>query len=320
MFSKNDNQANERIIYQAKPNLILGCKKAILGVILLAFVLSVSGKIIQFVGEMQVYLISQISLPLTRYTAIGVFVLILVIVVYIIWQIVGWYAKDYILTDSKIIIKSGVLLTRKNYMPYATIQDINTSQSIFARLFNVGSISVYSAYDNNQMSLENISNPSKVEEIIFSKMTQSMNRFAYNRKPNYLYRDMPLQDYDEDYYDDVSITPIAHEQAYGRRQYEYYPEDLSYDAGQRPRYEYEPYDESLEDSINRAMNTPQYGQNDNYYNQVRQDYSYSSDDEYYDETESYYDNQPSQDSSPRQDTQEESSEKIIRRHFDKFKR
>lgn len=320
MFSKNDNQANERIIYQAKPNLILGCKKAILGVILLAFVLSVSGKIIQFVGEMQVYLISQISLPLTRYTAIGVFVLILVIVVYIIWQIVGWYAKDYILTDSKIIIKSGVLLTRKNYMPYATIQDINTSQSIFARLFNVGSISVYSAYDNNQMSLENISNPSKVEEIIFSKMTQSMNRFAYNRKPNYLNRDMPLQDYDEDYYDDVSITPIAHEQAYGRRQYEYYPEDLSYDAGQRPRYEYEPYDESLEDSINRAMNAPQYGQNDNYYNQVRQDYSYSSDDEYYDETESYYDNQPSQDSSPRQDTQEESSEKIIRRHFDKFKR
>ena len=113
---------------------------------------------------MQVYLISQIKLPLTRYTAIAVFVVILVIILFIIWQIIGWYSKEYILTDSKIIVKSGVFLNRKNYMPYATIQDINTSQSIFSKLFNVGSISVFSAYDNNQISIENVSNPSEVEE------------------------------------------------------------------------------------------------------------------------------------------------------------
>ena len=165
MFKRNDKKANERVIYQAKPNLIFGCKKAILGFILLAIVLGASSPIIQFIGDMQVYLISRIKLSLTKYAAIALFVLILIIILYIIWQIVGWYAKEYILTDSRIMVKSGVLLTRKNYMPYSTIQDINSSQSIVSRIFNVGSISVYSAYDNTQMVIENISNPSEVEEI-----------------------------------------------------------------------------------------------------------------------------------------------------------
>ena len=60
-------------------------------------------------------------------------------------------------------------------MPYATIQDINTSQSIIGKIINVGSISVFSAYDNNQMELKSVSNPSEVEEAIFSRMVGSRN-------------------------------------------------------------------------------------------------------------------------------------------------
>ena len=158
LFNKNDNKANERILYKTKPNMLLGCKKAIYGAVLLVIVLFLSPMLIQFIGKMQVYLISQIKLPLTRYTAIAFFVIILIIIMYIIWQLINWYSMEYTLTDSRIIIKSGVLSTKRNYMPYATIQDVNTSQSIFARLFNIGSVSVYSAYDNNQMELKNISN------------------------------------------------------------------------------------------------------------------------------------------------------------------
>ena len=153
LFNKNDENPRDRVIYKTKPNMLLGCKKAIFGIVLLAVILFVSPIAIQFVGKMQVYLVSHINLALTRYTAIAIFVIILIDVVYIIWQLVGWYSIEYALTDSKIIIQSGVLSTKKNYMPYATIQDINTSQSFLARLFNVGSVSVFSAYDNNQMVL-----------------------------------------------------------------------------------------------------------------------------------------------------------------------
>ena len=171
LFNRNDKITNEKTIYQTKPNMLLGCKKAIFGVILLVVVLSVASPIITFIGEMQVYLISYVKLSLTRYTAIALFVIILFIILYIIWQLINWYYMEYILTDSRIIIKSGVLYTKKNYMPYGTIQDVSTSQSIVAKILNVGTVSVYSAYDNNQMKLANISNVKEVENIIFSRIS-----------------------------------------------------------------------------------------------------------------------------------------------------
>ena len=308
MFKKNDNKVNDRIIYQAKPNLILGCKKAIFGFILLIIVLSLSGYIIQFIGKMQVYLISYIKLSLTRYVAIAMFVVLLIIVLYIIWQIIGWYSKEYILTDSKIIVKSGVLITRKNYMPYSTIQDINTSQSIFARLVNIGSISLYSAYDNNHMSLEHISNPSKVEEIIFSKMTRNM---MFNHNQNYINPNNYYMESEDDYYDDV-ITPIKQEEQYAHKEYEYFPEDLNYNTNQRPKYEYEPYEQNLEDNINRVMsNYEEYDDNSH----VEEDYlsqDYGDEELYY--NENTYKNYSSN------EINEESSESAIKRHFDKFKK
>ena len=353
MFGKKDNQVNDRIIYQAKPNMILGCKKAILGFILLLIVLFISGPIIQFVGEMQVYLISYVKLSLTRYTAIAVFVVILLIVVYIIWQIIGWYSKEYILTESKIVVKSGVLITRKNYMPYSTIQDINTSQGIFSRLFNVGSVSVYSAYDNNQMSLDNISNPSQVEEIIFSKITQPrayyqphkdnfnnyhpisdsqsqfQNRDDYYRNHDYY---SPQENYyqSNDYYDDEDyvITPIRQEEQYVRREYDYYPEDINYQNPQRNRYEYEPYEESLEHNINRAMSDDYYSyddsrnsyQNESYYDEVRDNYSYGEDNVYYDSQDYSSYNEYQNDEDFQKSDDDDSSETVIKRHFDKFKK
>ena len=105
LFNKNEQRVNDIILYQTKPNMLLGCKKAILGIIILFVILTVSPMAIRFIGEMQVYLISQVKLPLTRYTAIAFFVVILINVIYIIWQLVGWYSMEYTLTESKIIIK-----------------------------------------------------------------------------------------------------------------------------------------------------------------------------------------------------------------------
>lgn len=322
LFDKNEGNISERIIYKTKPNMFLGCKKAIYGFILLAIVLIVSPMAIQFIGEMQVYLISYVKLSLTRYAAIAFFVIILFIILYIIWQLIGWYSLEYTLTDSKIIIKSGVLSTKKNYMPYVTIQDINTSQSIIAKLLNVGSISVFSAYDNNQLVLSNISNPSKVEEIIFSNMMGYQNfqkhpqqRFVerhQNIENNYLGRN--------DYYDDFEpITPIAREKELDyRRDYEYYPENIDAEKSSYNAYEYEPYDDNI-----RYEPREEYSKS-SYYDEVRNDYSYEDNDYYQNnDSEIYYNDGAdnfSQNDSEDMGENMDSSEKVIRRHFDKFKK
>ena len=323
LFDKNDARANERIIYKTKPNMILGCKKAILGIVLLIVILTVSPMVIKFIGEMQVYLISRINMSLTSYTAIAFFVIILINVIYIIWQLVGWYSVEYTLTDTKIIIKSGVISTKKNYMPYATIQDINTSQNILERLFNVGSVSVFSAYDNNQMELSNISNPSEVEEIIFSRMTGPRNFQAPPQQmPQYHergYRDDEYLSHDDylgrnDYYDEYEpITPITHERnSYSRREYEYYPENFE-NVSSRPShhtYEYEPYGNGLNQSRNPRQ-----------YNRMPDEHSYADNDYYQNNgPQSYYDEGADQYPQDGPEQVDASSERAIKRHFDKFKK
>lgn len=333
LFDKNDNKGSERTLYKTKPNMILGCKKAILGFIILLIVLSLSQVVIQYIGEMQVYMISYTRLPLTRYAAIAFFVVILIIILYIIWQLIRWYSIEYILTNSRIIVKSGVLFNKKSYMPYAKIQDINTSQSILARLFNVGSVSLFSAYDNNQIKLENISDPSKVEDIIFENMVSP--GYVPQEPRGFVNRGKKFrEDYsrNNDYYDEYEpITPINREIDNQRREYEYYPEDRVFDdaPNQFNQYEYEPYDD-VGYNIGRAMDNigsksqfEGYGRDsqNSYYEEVRGEYSYNNDDYYDDNGSELYYNDPDDFQHQEEDVEvDNSSETVIRRHFDKFKK
>ena len=332
LFGKNDERTAERVLYKTKPNMVLGCKKAIYGVVLLAIAFVVSPMVIQFIGKMQVYLISDIQMPLTRYTAIAFFVVILVIILYIIWQLLRWFSIEYTLTDTRIIIKTGLLSTKKNYMPYRTVQDVNTSQSILARLFNVGTVSAFSAYDNNQIKLENVSNPSKVEEIIFNNMLGYAN---FQEPPrNYIERASDNPRYsNDDYYDEYEpITPIGHERNnYPRREYEYYPEDdYGYRQPRQNTYEYEPYEDELERNVNRVMNTSNDNiryegsagpySNDGYYNEAMDDYSAGARDYYQDNNAEHYQRDVSDGVHQEVEEEDDSREKVIRRHFDKFKK
>lgn len=363
LFGKNEERANDAVLYKTKPNVFLGCKKAIFGVVLLVIIFIVSPRVIQFLGEMQVYMISYVKLPLTRYAAIAFFVVILIVILYIILQLIRWYSMEYILTNSRIIVKSGIISTKKNYMPYTTIQDINTSQSVFARLFNVGTVSLFSAYDNNQIKLENISDPSKVEEIIFSHMMGYRN-FQPNPR-NYISKDpqetrnqfVSRNDEDlfnqDEYYDEYEpITPIDHENQYQRREYEYYPEEFSFQSESPKKYEYESYDDGLDrrigknytdgihyegnsntfsndmygNDVNLPPNekydeTPNPTSNEINYNENVDDYSQGSDDYYYDyEPKIHYDDNDAEIHQNESEQVDDTSETVIRRHFDKFKK
>ena len=305
LFRSKGSSASEKILYQTRPNMVVACKKVIYASILIAILIFIAPIIVGFISEMQVYLISYVKLSLTKYTAIALFVLILIIVLYMIWQLIGWYATEYTLTDSRIIIKSGVLRTKKSYMPYATIQDVNTSQSILDRIINVGTISLYSAYDNSQLELANVSNPSEIENIIFSNIRIPPQQSYIPSEKNFL---RPKEErYEEDYYsDDDYITPIHNEreefyQKALNDDYEYYPEDLNYN--QPKRYEYEDLDDLVDKGI-RYEGAP------NYYPKQQQ-YSPKLN-----ERENYTDKNQEEVSQ----IVDESSEGAIKRHFDKFKK
>ncbi len=359
MLHSKDRITNEKTIYQTRQNPIVGCKKVIFGIVLLIIICCVASTVISFIGNMQTYLISFVNFTLTRYAAIALFVIIIFIILYIIWHLLKWYSTVYTLTNYRIITETGILRTKKSYMQYRTIQDINTSQSLIGKLINVGSISVYSAYDNNDIELENISNPSEVEEILFNAMhpireepqedlmyqksyssKKSRNKY-YNNEGDY----RPSDDYYYDSYEDDyrhSNNPPKY------RRYEYYDERDYQEKPKYKKYEYERYPENdnLEDNINSAMNdmgsnikfegfNPEYKkhQQNSYENQQ---HDYRNEEEYYDsldyeDSEPYYNdpdyesmeeyyNNNKEDFQFQQEETEDNQKSPVERHFDKFKK
>lgn len=112
-------------------------------------------------------------------------------------------------------------------MPYGTIQDVSTSQSIVAKILNVGTVSVYSAYDNNQMKLANISNVKEVENIIFSRISNQNNLRSRHYRD-----DFSINRHQPEYYSDDEYYEPSNDYRSKRRQYEdggYYGEEEYYE-------------------------------------------------------------------------------------------
>lgn len=390
---KNKKIANERTIYQNRPNMILGCKKAIYGIILLVILFWISGPVKALISDLQMYMISYIKIGLTGYVMLAIVLLMLFDLIYIIWQLLSWYSTSYTLTNQRIIAKKGVLNTKKTYMPYRSIQDIDLSQNIFEKILNIGTITAFSAYDNNSMVIANISNPGEVEEILFNQINEPHHEEMYDDrdvKPRGNMRKRPRPDYDhsnERYYEreyypeDYGQEPknLFREEessrySYPEYEYEEYPE---YGNRKRPQnYDYEYYNDNLEDDMGYAMNDidrkyssrnnypeerepyqeqhrrdsePYYNEPEPYhdiYNTDSEQY-YNSQETYHADPEPYYNSQEpyNTDSEPyyndydydsmeefyqnnkdemnihhEEKPQDESSEKIVERHFQKFNR
>lgn len=186
MFNKDKNKiANEKILYEAQPNFIMSCKNIFISLVILGVLFSIYTAGVQYIGGMQVYLISSVNLPLTRYFAIAMFILIIFVFAYIVWQLLIWNSTKYIITDHRVITKKGIINENRSYMSYNTIQDINVSQSILDKIFSVGTLSLYSAYDGKNLELTKVSGANNIEEIIF----ENMNNFRHSNFDNLGERD-----------------------------------------------------------------------------------------------------------------------------------
>uniref|UniRef100_UPI003869CA02 PH domain-containing protein n=1 Tax=Methanobrevibacter sp. TaxID=66852 RepID=UPI003869CA02 len=215
------------------------------------------------IGNMNVYLIESTKVPMTRYFAIAVFILIMIVILYIILKLLIWTSIKYTITESRVIVEKGILLQKKNYMPFNTIQDVSRSQSLLGKIFSVGTITLYSAYDGKDMELKDVSSPKKIEDIIFENM-----RGTHLRTRNF---------YDDDF--NSNFNPIRPNQEPGHYRRMEDLDDLELvDAKERKRQLRE-----IRRQAKQSRNNPNYNSNYN------SNYSspYGSNDPYYDDFGGY---------------------------------
>ncbi len=344
MFSKKNRKSNERVLYETRPNMVIGCKKAIWGVIVLWIIIYISNPIKSAIINLQTYFISYIKFGIVGYVSLAIILIMLLDLVYIIWQLLSWYSTVYSITNERIITKKGILNTKTYYMPFKSIQDVDLSQNIIEKIVNVGTITAYSAYDSNNIKLSNISNPGDVEDILFEKIHEDMYHQEkpqyyprethkksleqhYNKKHNPRYQRYDDYDLDYDYeanqgygdYNDDYEDGYKRKRSYRHYDYEEYPK-----FNEKPKnYEYEYYDDNLEDNITYAMesmendyytHSNEYEENEPYYN----DYDYDSMEDFYNNNKEEFDIPPEKPVNKRKN-QKRTSEEIFQRHFEKFR-
>ena len=263
MFGKDKKEEyHEKVLYEAQPNIFVYSKGILISMFVLGFLFFLYSAGVSFIGNMNVYLIESTKVPLTRYFAIAIFIIIMIVIAYIIIQLLIWTSIKYTITESRVIVEKGILFQKKNYMPFNTIQDVSRSQSLLGKMFSVGTITLYSAYDGKDLELKDISSPRKVEDLIFENMRGTHLRY-------------------QNIYDDNRnfnpIRPNSDEQPHYRRM-----EDLDdlelVDVKERKRQERE-----LRRQAKNPRNIPDYNSNYN------SDYPRGPNNNYYNEYDDYAD-------------------------------
>ena len=193
MFNRDDEKiVNENIILKGRPSFFLSCKKVFILLIILGAVSYISPIVINYITEMQVQIIRFVDLPLTQAATIITFLIIFLIILWIIWTLISWTGKEYTISDKRVTYKSGILFQKTVHMPYSKIQDVIISQGVLGRIASVGTVTVYSGYDESKLELNNVSKPKFVEETIFSEINKlhsypdhSIGQNDFIRGPNF---------------------------------------------------------------------------------------------------------------------------------------
>lgn len=118
-------------------------------------------------------LIAVVSIPLAVYlvtlstvSAIDWVILGLLLVVLVVWvlkPVVEWATTEYVITNRRIITRSGIVARSGRDMPMSKVNDVQFSSSVVDRLFRCGTITIESAGENSGVVMEKVGDVERIQ-------------------------------------------------------------------------------------------------------------------------------------------------------------
>src|SRR5689334_2025259 len=108
------------------------------------------------------------------FVAIG----ILVYLGFVIEKYFAWTYTHFVLTDRRVISRSGIVSKRGTEIPLDRINNIDFSQRIWERIIGAGDLSIESAGKDGQSHFENVRHPDMVQQEIYRQMETNAKRQA----------------------------------------------------------------------------------------------------------------------------------------------
>jgi len=166
MRNTKEIRARENVIFQTRPRFFMYLKSAIIKFIIILIIVYFFRDLMTTAATIQEYLISIVQIPLVQGVTVFLLIIILILFLWITWDLLKWRSTSYKLTDQRIITKSGILRKNKNYIHYDKIQDVTVSQSLTERITSSGDIEVFGGHEHTRIILNDVPRPKDVEEMI----------------------------------------------------------------------------------------------------------------------------------------------------------
>jgi uncharacterized membrane protein YdbT with pleckstrin-like domain len=97
-------------------------------------------------------------------------IVVLVALVRFVTRYIRWATTNIVVTNHRLILRSGVLSKTGREIPLERINDIAYHQSFFDRLIRSGDLIVESAGERGQETLRRVPDPTRVQQEIYRQM------------------------------------------------------------------------------------------------------------------------------------------------------
>jgi uncharacterized membrane protein YdbT with pleckstrin-like domain len=119
----------------------------------------------QLVLALVVAIVAAMKIDTNIVNYIGI-ALILFTTVRLAWTYLRWFTTDFVLTNDRLITRSGVLSRQTREIPLERINDLACHQSIFERVIGSGDLMVESGGERGQEKFSNVAHPFDVQNTI----------------------------------------------------------------------------------------------------------------------------------------------------------
>jgi uncharacterized membrane protein YdbT with pleckstrin-like domain len=97
---------------------------------------------------------------------------------FVVVKYLTWTYTHFVLTDRRVISRSGIISKRGTEIPLERINNIDFAQSLFLRLLGAGDLDIESAGKEGQSHFDNVRHPDMVQQEIYRQMEANARRQA----------------------------------------------------------------------------------------------------------------------------------------------
>ena len=100
-------------------------------------------------------------------TWVVVVIALIALFILVIRPFLFWWTTQYVFTNRRIIIRTGIIARKGRDMPLSKVNDVSFSHSVWERMLNTGTLMVESAAENGQLVIENIPKVEQVQREVY---------------------------------------------------------------------------------------------------------------------------------------------------------